>query len=58
VNTDAAPPPTSSLRRLHRRPAVSTVAIPSPCAVILPCPCLWARLRAATCRARRAAVSP
>jgi hypothetical protein len=24
----------------------------------LPCLCLWARLRAATCRARRAAVSP
>jgi hypothetical protein len=58
TDTDAAPPPTPSLRRLHRRPAVSTVATPSPCADILPCPCLWARLRAATCRARRAAVSP
>jgi hypothetical protein len=58
VNTDAAPPSTSSLRRLHRRPAVSTVAISSPCATFLPCPCLWARLRAATFRARHAAVSP
>jgi hypothetical protein len=28
VNTDAAPPPTPSLRRLHRRPAVSIVATP------------------------------
>jgi hypothetical protein len=58
VNTDAAPPSTSSLRRLHRRPAVSTVATPFSCAAFLPCPCLWVRLRATTCRARRAAVSP
>jgi hypothetical protein len=29
VNTEAAPPTTSSLRRLHHRPAVSTVAFPS-----------------------------
>jgi hypothetical protein len=28
VNTNAAPPSTSSLRRLHHRPAVSTVATP------------------------------
>jgi hypothetical protein len=28
VNTDAAPPPTPSLRRLHRQPAVSIVTTP------------------------------
>jgi hypothetical protein len=32
LDADAAPPPTSSLQRLHRRPAVSTKAtIPSSC---------------------------
>jgi hypothetical protein len=29
VNSEAAPPATSSLRRLHRRPVVSTVVFPS-----------------------------
>jgi hypothetical protein len=33
-DADAAPPPTSSLQRLHRRPAVSTEAtFPSSCTV-------------------------
>jgi hypothetical protein len=59
VNTDAAPPPTPGLRRLHRRPAVSTVAfslssLRRTCFLL----CLWACLRAASAWARRAAVSP
>jgi hypothetical protein len=59
VNTDAAPPPTPGLRRLHRRPAVSTVTFPlfsmrRSCYLL----CLWACHRAASAWARRAAVSP
>jgi hypothetical protein len=58
VDTDAAPPPTPGLRRLHR-PAVSTVAFPlfslrQSCFLL----CLWACRRAAIAWARRAAVSP
>jgi hypothetical protein len=59
VDTDAAPPPTPGLLRLHRRPVVSTVAFPlfslrRSCFLL----CLWACLRAASAWARRAAVSP
>jgi hypothetical protein len=34
VNTNDAPPSSSNLRRLHRRPAVSTVVTPFPCVVL------------------------
>jgi hypothetical protein len=55
-----ATPSTHATRlRLHRRPAVSAVAFSLfPCAVSFPCLCVWASLRAASGRARRAAVFP
>jgi hypothetical protein len=36
VNIDAAPPPTPSLQRLHRRPAVSIATIPFSLTLLLP----------------------
>jgi hypothetical protein len=49
----------------HAKPAMTTPPTrcehrghPFSCADLLSCSCLWARLRAATCRARRAAVYP